>query len=641
MQELFFQADSGANPLWPLDIKRTDPRGIERVAAAIALGIGFGFLSAAGHYVSKHTGHSFAFCAADGVLAAFLLRRPWTRWWPFVLAAWAGDTISIMVMLAYSSALSGSLAFCNVLEAALAAWLLQQALRRERDLASPAMMLRFFLFAVLLAPAFSGLLASACYRLSSGVGIWDVFGKRFPPYAVGMAVMMPFALALRDPDLRKLFGRQRYLRTAGLLLMIAAASVLLFRQTHYSLNFLLLPLLMLVVLEIGMLGAVIAIFEIMIVGALYTLHREGSFWLAPGSTMRSSVLVLQCAVLMLIVTIVPFAATLERQHQLRTRLRLGLQRYQLLAENSRDIVVLVNLEGRRLYVSPAVRDLLGWTQEEWTGQAAADFMHCEDRGAFRRLLKEMLRGEDRRTFRYRTRHKNGRYVWMEANIRTLPGEATAEPAFVANLRDISERVESEKRLTEAHELIQQQAERDSLTQLANRRCFDAALEKEWRRGRRTCNPVALLMVDIDHFKSVNDTYGHRAGDQCLQTLAEILRKAARRPSDLAARYGGEEFAILLPDVNLMDATVLANMLCMHVQEQLFEAGIGRALELTVSVGVAARVPSRNARADLLVESADRALYAAKEAGRNRVVADRKKQHPAALLSSGKVDACPV
>lgn len=335
---------------------------------------------------------------------------------------------------------------------------------------------------------------------------------------------------------------------------------------------------------------------------------------------------------MLVVTIVPFAATLERQRQLRARLRLGIQRYQLLADNSRDIVVLVNLEGRRLYVSPAVRDVLGWTPMEWTGQSAADFIHRDDLGAYRRLLKEMVRGEDRRAFRYRTRHKDGRYLWMEANVRALPEGANGEPAaFVANLREITERVESERRLAEAHELIQQQAERDSLTQLANRRCFDAMLEKEWRRGRRTGNPIALLMVDIDHFKRVNDTYGHRAGDQCLQTLAEILRKTARRPSDLAARYGGEEFGILLPDVSLTDATVMADMLCMHVREQLFEAGIGRALELTVSVGVAALVPSRNTRADLLVESADLALYAAKEAGRNCVMSEREAENAMAAL----------
>jgi diguanylate cyclase (GGDEF)-like protein/PAS domain S-box-containing protein len=309
-----------------------------------------------------------------------------------------------------------------------------------------------------------------------------------------------------------------------------------------------------------------------------------------------------------------------------------MKRYQLLADNSRDIVVLVNLEGRRLYVSPAVQDVLGWTPKEWTRQDAADYMHAEDLGAFRRMLKEMLHGEDRRVFRYRTRHKNGQYLWMEASIRTLPDEITGEPeAFVANVRDISERVESERKLADAHEHLQVQAQRDSLTQLANRRRFDEVLEKEWRRGRRTGNPLALLMVDIDHFKCVNDSYGHRAGDYCLQTLAGILQRVARRPSDLSARYGGEEFAVLLPDVDLTAAMVMADSLCLQVRRQLFEAGVGRSLMLTVSVGVAALVPDKSSRADVLVEAADQALYAAKQAGRDRIMPEYEQELSAPLL----------
>lgn len=642
VQELFSRIDCAAQPLWPLEIRRGHSGAVLRSVATLAIGIAFGLLSAFGLAVSQNSGHLFSCCLAEGFLAAFLLQRPTGRWSALLAVAWLGNLISILLMLRYPWALACAFASCNILQSSLAALLVQRPLRRERDLASPAMMLRFLLFAVLLAPAVSGLLASVCYRLSFNRNIWQVFERYFPPHALGMAVVTPLILALCSPDLGKLFHRQRLMRTALLFLLIAAAGCLIFRQTHYSLNFLLIPLLMLVVSDVGVLGAVVAIFEILVIGAAYTLHGRGPFWLSPGSNLRSSVLVLQCAMLALVVTMVPFAAMLERQRQLRASLRMGIQRYQLLADNSRDIVVLVNLEGRRLYVSPAVYDVLGWTAEEWTGQSAADFMHNEDLAAFHRLLKEMLRGERRRTFRYRTLHKNGRYVWMEANIRMLPGEpGEGTAAFVANIRDITERVEAEKRLAEAHLEIQHQAERDSLTQLANRRCFDAALEKEWRRGRRTGNPVALLMVDIDHFKSVNDTYGHRTGDQCLRILADILRKTARRPSDLAARYGGEEFVILLPDVNLSDAKVLAEMLRMCVRQHLFEVGVGRALELTVSMGVAAQIPSRGSHADMLVESADRALYAAKAQGRDRVMEDYGRPDPKAMMTSGRVDACPV
>ncbi len=631
MKDLFPQMDFGVEPIWSLDVCDDRSGAAQSIASAIAIGAMFGLLCATGRLLSRETQHVATFFPADGVLTAFLLCHPRRSWWNFLLAAWVGDAISILLLGGFLGT-SGFMAFCNVLEVLIAALLLRSAIDREKDLASPAMTVQFLLFAVGLAPAISELLASVYYHFVFGSQIWQILSRSFPAHALGMAVMIPVALAGGNPKLKTLFSRTRWFRTTGVLLLILAVSIAIFEQDRYSLRFLWLPLLMLVVFEVGILGAILATFEVLITGALFTLRGAGPFWMVPRATLQHSVLLLQAAVLVLLVSVVPFAAILERQRQLRTHLRMGIKRYQLLADNSRDIVVLVNLEGRRLYVSPAVQDVLGWSEEEWIGQNAADFMHREDLGPFQRLLKEMLRGEDRRTFRYRTRHKNGRYLWMEANIRALPQEDSGEPAaFVANVRDITERVESEKRLAEAHEQIQQQAERDSLTQLANRRCFDAALEKEWRRGRRTGNPVALLMVDIDHFKTVNDTYGHRAGDQCLQAVAEILRRSARRPSDLAARYGGEEFSILLPDTDIAAATVLADLLCMHIREHLFEAGTGRALTITVSVGVAAEVPDKNIRADRLVEAADHALYAAKQAGRNCVMPEYGSEMTAALL----------
>ena len=632
MRELFSQDNLGTEPLWPLEIQEEQRAAGISIATVIAVGIAFGLLSAAGRMLSESSNHIFTFCVADGALAGFLLLRPKKEWWGFLLAAWLGDAISMLIVLGYPVALIGSITFCNVLEPLIAALLLQRALVRNRDLASSSIMVRFLGFAVLLAPAISGLLASICYQFVSGQSIWAIFVKWFPPYALGMAVMTPFTLALFSPKLRDIFGTDRRLRTVGLLLLVLAASILIFHERNRSLVFLVLPILMLVVFEVGILGGIIATFEILAVGAVFTLHGTGPFWMKPGATMRGSVLHLQCAVIVLLISIVPFAAIIERERQLRQSLHLGIKRYQLLADNSRDIVVLANLQGRRLYVSPAVYDVLGWSQEEWTNQNSIDFMHREDVADFQRMLKEMHHGEGRRTCRYRTRHKNGEYVWVETNIRTLFDENTGKPdALVANIRDISERVDSEKRLAEAHQHVQQQAQRDSLTQLANRRCFDEALEREWRRGRRTGNPLALLMVDVDHFKRVNDSYGHRAGDQCLQALAAVLRRVTQRPSDLTARYGGEEFTVLLPDIGLAEATIMADMLCQRVREQLFEAGTGRSLALTVSVGVAAQIPDKYTRADALVEAADHALYAAKQAGRDRVMPEYAEEMPPVLL----------
>jgi len=619
---MFSQADAEAEPIWPLEFQEERWSWRKQIATAIAVAVGFGLLSAGGRMLSESNHHIFTFCAADGVLMVVLLRRPMRYWWMMLAGAWLGDAVSMQVVLGYAPWLIASISLCNVLESWLAAGWMRRALARNRDLASPAIMLRFLLYGIVLAPAATGMLASVCSHLAGGGGLWTIFTHWYPPYALGMALMVPFSLALRDPELKELFSRGRILPTAGVLLGVLLLTAAVFQETRYSLLFLLVPLLMLAVFEVRVVGSALVLFESVLVATLFTLDGRGPFWVGDGATLRSSVLLLQLASLLVVTWMMPFAATLERQRRLREGLHQQMRRYRLLAENSRDIVVLASLEGRRLYVSPAVYDVLGWTQAEWANQDAADFMHRDDLATFRRMLKDLRRGAERRAIRYRTRHKKGEYVWMEANVRTLPDETTGKPsAFVANIRDISERVEAERKLSEAHEYVQQQAQRDSLTQLANRRSFDEALEREWRRGRRTGSPLALLMVDIDSFKDVNDTYGHRAGDQCLQALAAVLRKSGRRPGDLIARYGGEEFAVLLPDTDLAAATGIADMLCLRVRQQTFEAGTGCSLALTVSVGVAAQVPEKRNRADGLVEAADRALYAAKQAGRDCVMAE--------------------
>lgn len=171
----------------------------------------------------------------------------------------------------------------------------------------------------------------------------------------------------------------------------------------------------------------------------------------------------------------------------------------------------------------------------------------------------------------------------------------------------------------AERALEQLANHDALTGLANRRKFDEVADDEWRRAARQGQPVALLMVDADRFKSYNDRYGHPTGDRLLRLLAAEVRAAARRPGDLAARLGGEEFAILLPGASGADARAVAERLRASIAA-LAIPHAGSALgHVTVSVGVASRVPGRDGTsiADL-VREADVALYAAKAAGRDRV-----------------------
>ena len=159
---------------------------------------------------------------------------------------------------------------------------------------------------------------------------------------------------------------------------------------------------------------------------------------------------------------------------------------------------------------------------------------------------------------------------------------------------------------------------DSLTGLANRRRFDEVLAREWRRTQRTSTPLALLIVDADHFKQLNDRFGHAYGDEALKMLAEVVTSCIRRPGDTASRIGGEEFAVILPDTDETGATNVADQICRKVDSTPFLTPEGLNGRLTVSIGVAAIVPDSVLTNEHLFAAADLALYRAKEGGRNRV-----------------------
>jgi diguanylate cyclase (GGDEF)-like protein len=172
-------------------------------------------------------------------------------------------------------------------------------------------------------------------------------------------------------------------------------------------------------------------------------------------------------------------------------------------------------------------------------------------------------------------------------------------------REIGRRARAEDKLEEL-------ATTDALTGLRNRRKFDAAIELEWRRAIRQSRPLALLLIDADHFKIFNDTFGHQPGDQALIAIAGCIASSACRAGDCAARYGGEEFAVLLPGISAEDALKIAETIRRKVEELPAEPAM-----LTVSVGVASLTPLVTMEWSGLVEAADKALYAAKAAGRNQ------------------------
>jgi diguanylate cyclase (GGDEF)-like protein len=210
---------------------------------------------------------------------------------------------------------------------------------------------------------------------------------------------------------------------------------------------------------------------------------------------------------------------------------------------------------------------------------------------------------------------------LEAGIEAGGDDYLAKPinpvVLAAKLRAMQRIVLMRRELDAANRELRRLSSVDGLTGLANRRQFDYTLQNEWMWGQAQKQPLSLLMCDVDFFKLYNDNYGHPQGDECLRQVANALHEALKGPKDLAARYGGEEFAILLPNTG----PDMAMMIAERARESVAALKMPHALsplgQVSISLGVATRVPASTHTSDRLIALADRALYIAKHNGRNR------------------------
>lgn len=183
----------------------------------------------------------------------------------------------------------------------------------------------------------------------------------------------------------------------------------------------------------------------------------------------------------------------------------------------------------------------------------------------------------------------------------------------------NELLSAQDKLIEANRTLELLALEDALTGLANRRQFDLFLHAEMGRAKRSQGSLALLMIDVDHFKRFNDQYGHLAGDECLRTISAIIRENIKRPGDLAARYGGEEFAVVLPGTDYVGAFLVAEKIRRAVQQAGIEHNESPEGTVTVSLGVSGCTPTSQESPEDLIDASDKALYVAKASGRNMSV----------------------
>jgi len=292
-----------------------------------------------------------------------------------------------------------------------------------------------------------------------------------------------------------------------------------------------------------------------------------------------------------------------------------------LIENMSDGILVLDVQGRIVDINPAMQSFLDAPPATFIGKNVSEALNI-----WNESTEHLITGLDTRT-ELRLPHKTSRY--LDLRVTPLYDDDQRLSGRLIIFRDITDRKEVEKDLRHAMDRLQtqlieigllqsqlrEQAIRDALTNIFNRRYMEETLERELARAAREVYPLCIVMIDIDHFKDVNDTYGHEAGDTVLKELADMITKQSRQ-GDFVCRYGGEEFVLVMPNINIEVATERANSLLRSISSLFVTFGRIN-LNITVSMGIS-WFPAHGTTKENLLRTADKALYEAKRAGRNRI-----------------------
>ncbi|MCL4270326.1 MAG: sensor domain-containing diguanylate cyclase [Anaerolineales bacterium] len=291
-------------------------------------------------------------------------------------------------------------------------------------------------------------------------------------------------------------------------------------------------------------------------------------------------------------------------------------RYRRLFEAAQDGILILDAEtGMIEDVNPYLIKLLGYSREEFMKKKLWEMGAFKDVEASKEAFEALQKDEYIRYEDLPLRAKNGKLVEVEfvSNVYLV----NEEKVIQCNIRDISERKQAQADLLKSEALLREQSTRDYLTGLFNRRYMEETLERELLRSARKGQPLGLIMLDVDDFKSFNDVHGHAMGDAILREVGKLLLDHVRG-EDIPCRYGGDEFIVILPDASKAVTYERAEFFCEYARQSHFKFEEQTLDAVTLSMGVAI-FPEHGFASDAILRSADSALYRAKHAGRGQVV----------------------
>lgn len=699
--------------------------------AAVFLAI---FITVAGSMLlARYTGNVMSIWVPNGILVGVLLYAPNHRWLAhlliFVAAFLLAHYATAGGLLGQHPWMALALALTNCVEILIVASTIRYGFPQIAEHTRFLHLGRIAFGATLAACSISALMAALILRLAVAAPYWDTVDWWFRSRVLGMVIVGTLSLVTLIQQ-RRMFGepgnRLKMLRDVLLHAAITAAA---FAQSRYPLLFIVFAPLLYLVFHYRFPGLVIGIAIVSVVTTVATALGRGPFNLILAVTPGERALLAQVYLGVLCVVAIPVAFALADRRRLARQVGENESRYRLLAEYASDLIMRISRDGTRRYVSPSVKDLLGWDIEEFR-RSGVELIHPDDRAHVAAAVDKLWETGKPSLTDYRVRRRSGDYRWIEALARMAPSpDRPGEMELVYTGRDITEAKEAEQALAESQQRLRtitdnvpaviahidaeqrytfingyvrtmvgiepfaiigrtvedvrgsevyavlkphieralagtavtfeyeldqgerhhyfqatylpartaqgdtngiyaltteitqiKQAEQqltflahhDTLTGIANRRSFGEGIDAAIRHAALTGESLLLMMIDVDHFKQINDTHGHAAGDAVLHEVAHRLQEAIRA-SDLLARLGGDEFVILCEDIDTRDA---AEALARKITATMTPPVVfgDRRLPVTLSVGVALcwHVDS----ADTLLHLADRALYRAKQHGRN-------------------------
>jgi diguanylate cyclase (GGDEF)-like protein/PAS domain S-box-containing protein len=552
-------------------------------------------------YITREGGRVAAVWLSNGVLLGLLLSVRASRWPAYLMAGYLGN-LAAAIASGDTLATALSLCACNMVEIALAARLIRSGAVSGSgvDLSERNTLIRFTAFAVVLGPLVAAVLGSL---ILSGTLQADVVKTWFLADALGMAITAPITIIVAQERLRRSSGLRK-VWTSGSMALLVLITVGIFLQTHYPLAFLIVPATLLVVFQHGQAGGAVAIAVVGVITVAATLMGHWRFALMTDASLPQKIYLLQLFIAVTSAQVLAVGALLAARERLQSQLQEREAQLRGVADNMPALVAQIDASQRYVFANAHLGQVFGIDPASMIGRTMREVRGEKVYADIQPYVERVLNGE---TLSFQNMAEvNGRSFHYQSNYAPYRDSDGKVGGFYAMTFDITA-------LKQAESQLEQIARFDALTGLPNRREFESRFADARQLALRSGQAMALLFLDVDHFKAVNDSYGHGAGDLVLQTIANRL-KTCVRASDCVARIAGDEFVAILNGLREQSEIQFVARKILSAMAQPISCN-GEEIIVSVSIGAAFEKPGERDTNEPMMSIADRALYASKAAGR--------------------------